>query len=67
MGDELDEMNELVSRQEEEDYFDSRRDRAGCLFPGNCHMPGLHNESECRSLDEVAEIYDEMDCRDYPV
>lgn len=61
---------DLVSRDEwERDLLDRRGndlDLPGCLFPGNCHMPGMHYKNECRSIDEVAEIYDEMDCRDYP-
>lgn len=61
MGDELDEMDELVRRQDEEDYFDRAKDELGCIFPGNCHMPGMHYKHECRSLEDCEAFYDEME------
>jgi hypothetical protein len=37
----------------------------GCLFPGECCMPGFHHESECRTAQDMEDILKQQHVEDF--
>lgn len=42
---------------EDNSYEDEPQDHGGCLFPGECVMPGEHLVSECATAEMMEAIY----------
>jgi len=50
-------IGDWLSTREDGDGIDDRGERGpGCLFPGQCCMPGPHDKSECHTPEMIEDF-----------